>query len=216
MLEGTLAYMSPEQTGRMNRAMDYRTDFYSLGVTFYQMLDGAAAVRGRRSAGAGPRHIARRPTVATRPSTPRSRIVVSNIVMKLMAKNAEDRYQSAWACGADLERCLESWRTTGKIEPFELGRHDVSDRFQIPQKLYGRDEALASCSTPSNAPSRGHSEMMLVAGYSGIGKSALVHEIHKPITRQRGYFISGKFDQLKRNIPYSALVMRSPISCGSS
>ena len=216
VLEGTLAYISPEQTGRMNRSLDYRTDFYSLGVTFYELLTGKQPFITNDELELIHCHLAKQPTpphkvaefrqIATLP------IALSNIVMKLMAKTAEDRYQSAWGLKADLEICLEQLKATGTIAEFPLLTQDVCDRFQIPQKLYGRDTEvaalLAGFERVSQPPSLTgtNSEMMLVAGYSGMGKSALVAEIHKPITKARGYFISGKFDQFQRNIPYSAIV----------
>ncbi|HBE19223.1 MAG TPA: serine/threonine protein kinase, partial [Cyanobacteria bacterium UBA11367] len=133
-------------------------------------------------------------------------MVVSLLVMKLLAKTAEDRYQCGSGLKADLENCLNQWLATGKIENFPLGTQQISERFQICQKLYGREAEIATLIETCDRVAQGTTEMMLVAGYSGLGKSALVNEIHKPIVRQRGYFISGKFDQFKRNIPYSAIV----------
>ncbi len=217
VLEGTLPYMSPEQTGRMNRAMDYRTDFYSLGVTFYELLTGQLPFTSQEPLEIVHSHIARQPVP---PHERRKDIppIISSIILKLMSKNAEDRYQTGHGLKADLELCLQKWQTTGHIAPFELGQHDVSDRFLIPQKLYGREseietllavfERVASYGNVGNHRSISpvNSEMVLVAGYAGIGKTALVQEIYKPITRQRGYFISGKFDQLQRDTPYSAFI----------
>jgi serine/threonine protein kinase len=131
---------------------------------------------------------------------------LSDIVLKLMAKNAEDRYQSAYGLKVDLEECLRQWNSVGRIDPFPLGQHDISDRFQIPQKLYGREQEIDLLLAAFELVSQGSSELMLVSGYSGIGKSALVQEIYKPITWQRGYFIAGKFDQFQRDIPYASLV----------
>lgn len=205
VLEGTLAYMSPEQTGRMNRAIDYRADFYSLGVTMYELLTGRLPFESDDPLAMIHAHIARQPTppheLDTRIPEP-----VSAIVMKLMAKTAEERYQSGWGVQADIDRCLEQLRSSGSIELFELGTRDIPERFTLPEKLYGRDEELQILLEAFGRASQGSSEMMLVAGYSGIGKSALVQEVYKPITRQRGYFVSGKFDQLQRNVPYSAIV----------
>ncbi|MBE9002094.1 serine/threonine-protein kinase PknK [Nostoc sp. LEGE 12447] len=218
VLEGTLAYISPEQTGRMNRMLDYRTDFYSLGVTFYELLVGQLPFVATDVLELVHCHIA---LEAVPPNQVNAEIpeIVSSIIMKLMAKNAESRYQSAWGIKADLEACLHQLENTGGMEGFQLGSHDVYDKFQIPQKLYGRETqvekllaAFERISTGSNsvldasAKSKPQSEMMLVTGYSGIGKSALVQEIYKPITQKRGYFITGKFDQFGRNIPYSAIV----------
>jgi PAS domain S-box-containing protein len=265
ILEGTLAYISPEQTGRMNRSLDYRTDFYSLGATFYELLTYQLPFDSTDAMELVHCHMAKQPVP---PHEINSEIpqVVSNIVMKLLAKTAEDRYQSAWGIKADLEECLLQLQVKNQILDFPLGCHDISEKFQIPQKLYGRkaevetllaafervaaggsqsevlgelpplrssyqegvwgkvDTGLSSKvsensvaiveKTEHQTISHFHpssftpntSEMMLVSGYSGIGKSALVQEIYKPITQRRGYFISGKFDQFQRNIPYSAIV----------
>ncbi|HYX13039.1 MAG TPA: AAA family ATPase [Nostoc sp.] len=213
ILEGTLAYLSPEQTGRMNRWLDRRSDFYSLGVTFYELLTGHLPFPTTDILELVHCHIAKQPVPphelnATIPKA------VSDIILKLMAKNAEDRYQSAWGIKADLEICLRQFAQTGQIDGIQLGLQDVSDRFHIPQKLYGREAEIAALlaafervtgiGTEKNAQC--NIEMMLVSGYAGIGKSALVQELYKPITAKRGYFISGKFDQFGRNIPYSAIV----------
>jgi serine/threonine protein kinase len=215
-LEGTLAYISPEQTGRMNRGIDYRTDFYSLGVTFYEMLAGHLPFSSTDPMELVHCHIARQPIppIAINPAIPQ---VLNDIVMKLMAKTAEDRYQTAFGIKYDLEKCWEQYAASGRIEPFELGKRDISERFVIPEKLYGRETEVATLlaafdriANPPQSPLtkevlRG-AEIMLVAGFSGIGKTAVVNEVHKPIVRQRGYFIKGKFDQFKRNIPFSAWV----------
>ena len=205
LLEGTLAYMSPEQTGRMNRAIDYRTDFYSLGATFYELLTGQLPFVTQDELELVHCHLARQPAPPheRKPDIPPT---LSEIVLKLMSKNAEDRYQSAYGLKADLEECLRQWQAKGQIDPFPLARNDVSDRFQIPQKLYGREREIDTLLAAFDRVSQGTSEMMLVSGYSGIGKSALVQEVYKPITRKRGYFISGKFDQFQRNIPYAAFI----------
>ncbi|MEM0979226.1 MAG: AAA family ATPase [Cyanobacteria bacterium P01_H01_bin.58] len=204
-LEGTLAYISPEQTGRMNRALDYRTDFYSLGVTFYEMLTQQLPFASQDVVELVHSHIARqpRPPHLINPQVPP---IVSQIVMRLLGKNAESRYQSTFGLQVDLQQCLDNWMQIGTIAPFELGVQDRVERFHLPQKLYGRETQVATLLNAFERASRGRSEIMFVAGYSGIGKSALVQEIYKPITQKRGYFLSGKFDQFQRNIPYSALI----------
>ncbi len=204
LLEGTLAYMSPEQTGRMNRSLDYRTDFYSLGATFYELLTNKLPFETTDALELVHYHIAKQPLppFEVNPEVPQ---VVSDIVMKLMAKTAEERYQSAFGIKADLEECLNQLHRTGSISEFLLARQDISDKFQIPQKLYGREREIDTLLRAFDRASA-RSEMMLIAGYSGIGKSALVQELYKPLTQKGGYFISGKFDQYQRNIPYSAIV----------
>ncbi|MEO6863158.1 MAG: AAA family ATPase, partial [Microcoleus sp.] len=219
-LEGTLAYLSPEQTGRMNRLLDYRTDFYSLGVTFYELLTGHLPFPTTDILELVHCHIAKQPIEPheLKKTIPKP---VSDIILKLMAKNAEDRYQSASGIKADLEICAYQLEKTGQIDSIKLGLKDVSAQFQIPQKLYGREKEvallLATCdriacpednrvnTLQNNSETKFKVEMMLVSGYAGIGKSALVQELYKPITAKRGYFISGKFDQFQRNIPYSAI-----------
>ncbi len=204
VLEGTLAYISPEQTGRMNRLIDYRTDFYSLGVTFYELLTGELPFQSNDPMELVHSHIAKQPPLlGNREDIPQ---VICDIVMKLMAKNAESRYQSALGLKFDLENCLHQLQETGIIRNFEIARRDVCDRFIIPEKLYGRETEVNQLLTAFERVSTGSTEMMLVAGFSGIGKTAVVNEVHKPIVRQRGYFIKGKYDQFQRNIPFSAFV----------
>ncbi|QRK10602.1 AAA family ATPase [Archangium violaceum] len=205
VLEGTLAYISPEQTGRTNRAIDYRTDLYSMGVTFYEMLTGQLPFDADDAMELVHCHLARVPTP---PDTLRPEIpgVLSALVLKLMAKNAEDRYLSAEGVKADLEECARQWSVAHRIEPFPLDQRRLVARFEIPQKLYGREEESAVLLKAVERVCEGGRELLLVSGYSGIGKSALVQESYHPLTRQRGYFISGKFDQLQRDIPYASLV----------
>jgi predicted ATPase/signal transduction histidine kinase/CheY-like chemotaxis protein/tRNA A-37 threonylcarbamoyl transferase component Bud32 len=281
LLEGTLAYMSPEQTGRMNRAIDYRSDFYSLGVTFYEMLTGELPFSAIDPLELVHCHIAR---IAPSPRSLNPEIpeAISGIVMKLLAKTAENRYQTAEGLKFDLEFCLAQLQASGTISDFTAGNADRASQLLIPQKLYGREtevaallsaferisggnhpqspgrfdslvgaaprgcpdgpnadsmvgggvgtgalplphprfrenetalpqpppaqRALSELSSPPLATGAGGVELILVSGYSGIGKTAIVNEVQKPIVRQRGYFISGKFDQFKRNIPYASLI----------
>ncbi|MEH1766900.1 MAG: AAA family ATPase [Nostoc sp.] len=206
VLEGTLSYISPEQTGRMNRGIDYRTDFYSLGVTFYELLTGVLPFKSNDPMELVHCHLAKIPPSLQEVKDKEIPQILSDIVMKLMAKNAEDRYQSALGLKFDLEKCLHQLQVDGKIKGFEIGQRDVCDRFIIPDKLYGREAEIETLLQAFERVSLGATEMMLVAGFSGIGKTVVVNEIHKPIVKQRGYFIKGKYDQYQRNIPFSAFV----------
>ncbi|MFB2981102.1 AAA family ATPase [Microseira sp. BLCC-F43] len=212
LLEGTLAYISPEQTGRMNRSLDYRTDFYSLGVTFYELLTNQLPFKTTDPIELVHCHIAKQPIP---PHEIDSDIPqdISAIIMKLLAKNPEDRYQSAWGIQADLVMCLMQLEANGEIEDIIPGQNDIYDKFEIPQKLYGREQAVKTLLAAFERVAGGEGkspqskiELMLVTGYSGIGKSALVQEIYQAIAKKRGYFLTGKFDPLKRNIPYSGIV----------
>ncbi|MEG4234102.1 AAA family ATPase [Microcoleus sp. Pol11C3] len=205
ILEGTLAYLSPEQTGRMNRGIDYRSDFYSLGVTFYELLTGKLPFISDDPMKLVHCHLAKE-SIPIHQINSEIPLILSQLVSKLMAKNAEKRYQSALGLKHDLEICLVQLQKTGQIEFFELGKRDISDRFTIPEKLYGREKDVDQLLAAFERVSTGSTEMMLVAGFSGIGKTAVVNEVHKPIVRQRGYFIKGKYDQFQRNIPFSAFV----------
>jgi PAS domain S-box-containing protein len=204
-LEGTLAYMAPEQTGRMNRSIDSRSDLYSLGVTLYQMLTGALPFTA-----SGPTewvhcHIAKNPV----PPSERLRDIpapISTIIMKLLAKTADDRYQTAAGVERDLRHCLVEWERQGRIGPFALGKHDTADWLLIPEKLYGRaSETEALLASFDRVVASGTPELVLISGYSGIGKSSVVNELHKVLVSPRGLFASGKFDQYKRDIPYATL-----------
>jgi PAS domain S-box-containing protein len=204
-ITGTLAYMAPEQTGRMNRSVDSRSDFYALGVTFYQMLTGVLPF-----AAADPMewvhcHLARKPL----PPTERLKGVpgvISAIIMKLLAKTAEQRYQTAAGLGRDLRRCLTAWEVLGRIDDFPLGEHDTPDRLLIPEKLYGREREIKTLLAAFDRIVQGGGpELVLVSGYSGIGKSAVVRELQKVLVPSRGLFASGKFDQYNRDIPYASL-----------
>ncbi|MGA9380297.1 MAG: AAA family ATPase [Phormidium sp.] len=205
LLEGTLAYISPEQTGRMNRDIDYRTDFYSLGITFYELLTGKLPFPAQDTLELVHCHIAKQP-IPPKEHQPEIPEILSEIVLKLMAKNAENRYQSAQGLKVDLEECQRQWQRKSQIDTFLLAQNDVSDRFQIPQKLYGREWEISTLMAGIERVSQGITELMLISGYSGIGKSALVQEVYKPITRQRGYFIAGKFDQFQSSIPYASII----------
>jgi serine/threonine protein kinase len=204
-LEGTLPYISPEQTGRMNRSVDYRSDFYSLGVTFYEMLTGHVPFTTTDVLELIYAHLAKVPVSPTDiiPEIPE---VISDMVMKLMAKRAEDRYQMAEGLKYDLECCLEQFKSFGKIKPFSLCQRDQSTQLMIPQKLYGREAEITTLLNTFQQVCTGSRELVLVSGYSGVGKTSLIQEIHKPLVRHRGRFISGKFDQFQCNIPYSALI----------
>jgi predicted ATPase/signal transduction histidine kinase/tRNA A-37 threonylcarbamoyl transferase component Bud32 len=204
-IEGTLAYMSPEQTGRMNRVVDYRTDFYSLGVTFYELLTGQRPFQGKDAFEWFHAHMARQP----RPPhelNPRVPPALSAIVLKLLEKVAEDRYQSAEGLQADLERCREALGQRVQ-EVFALGTRDTPTRFQLPQRLYGREEQVSTLlASFERVACTGEPELFLISGYSGIGKSSVVNELHKPVVRRRGFFLRGKFDQFQRDIPHATLV----------
>lgn len=206
VVEANLPYLSPEQTGRMNRSIDYRTDYYSLGATLYELLTGQKLFDVEEPIEWFHCHIARQPIPVDQLniSVPKA---VSNIVMKLLEKMAEDRYQSARGIESDLQFCLDQLRERRVIDDFQLGRNDRASRFQIPQRLYGREKEIDTLLNCFDRVSKGNNELILVSGYSGIGKTCLIKEIYKPITERRGHFISGKFDQLHRNVPYSALAI---------
>src|SRR6202163_4593598 len=205
VIAGTLAYMAPEQTGRMNRSVDSRSDLYALGVTFYEMLTGTLPFTAADPMEWVHCHIARQPP----PLDERGAGVpgpLSAIVMKLLAKTAEERYQTAVGVEADLRRCLAEWEGTGRIAPFLLGAHDASDRLLIPEKLYGREREIDTLlASFDRVVANGTPELVVVSGYSGIGKSSVVNELHRALVPSRGLFASGKFDQYKRDIPYATL-----------
>ncbi len=213
VIEGTLAYLSPEQTGRMNRGVDYRADFYALGVTFYELLTGQLPFQTTDPMALVYCHLTQQPQLLSEVN-PAVHEGLCALVLKLMAKMAEDRYQSAFGLLCDLKFCQQIWSQQGRIGVFELGERDVCDRFTIPEKLYGREQEVATLlaafdrvsGTDRHSETRNHSELILVAGFSGVGKTALVNEVHKPIAREKGYFIKGKFDQYQRNIPFLGFV----------
>ncbi len=205
ILEGTLSYISPEQTGRMNRAMDFRTDLYSLGVTLYELFTGRLPFKADDALGMVHSHMA---VIPERPdhADPGIPAPLADIVMRLLAKTPEERYQGCMGLKKDLENILDAVKLGRSLDSFEIGLHDRAGFFQIPQKLYGREKDVEALLKAYTRITEGGKEIMLVAGYSGIGKTALVQELHKPVVKKHGFFISGKFDQYKRNIPYSALI----------
>jgi PAS domain S-box-containing protein len=204
-IAGTLAYMAPEQTGRMNRSVDSRSDLYALGVTLYEQLIGALPFTAADPIELIHCHIAREPVppgeLASALPAP-----LSMIVMKLLAKTAEERYQTTAGVEADLRKCLNAWESIGRIDPFPLGLQDASERLMVPEKLYGREGKIATLLAAfDHVVTHGGSELVLIAGYSGIGKSSVVNELHKAIALPRGIFISGKFDLRLRDTPHSTL-----------
>ena len=204
VIAGTLAYMAPEQTGRMNRSIDSRSDLYSLGITLYQMLTGTLPFAADDPLEWVHCHIARQPIPpGDRATVPQ---LLSSLIMKLLAKNAEERYQTASGLEADLLRCLAEWESYRCIDAFPLGAHDASDRLRIPEKLYGRAREIeALLAAFDRVVAQGTPELVLVSGYSGVGKSSVVNELHKVLVPPRGLFAAGKFDQYKRDIPYTTL-----------
>ncbi|HLM72049.1 MAG TPA: AAA family ATPase, partial [Polyangiaceae bacterium] len=204
-LEGTLAYIAPEQTGRMNRAVDLRADLYSLGVVLYELLTGAVPFESENATDLVHSHIARRPPPCHErdPSVPAQ---LSEVVMMLLAKTPEERYQGGPGLSADLRECAQQWEKTGRIEPFPLKRHDrVTGLRQVP-RLYGREREIEQLMNAFERPRSGGPELVVVSGYAGVGKSVLVGEIHKPIARDGGYFVSGKFDQIASDVPLAPIV----------
>jgi PAS domain S-box-containing protein len=204
IIAGSLAYMSPELTGRMNRSIDSRSDLYSLGVILYEMLTGALPFAAADPLEWVHSHIARQPVApADRGPVPEP---LSAIIMRLLAKNAEERYQTAAGLEADLRRCLSVWQSHGRIDPFPLGASDLSERLLVPEKLYGRErEVEALLAAFDRVVTQGAAELVLVTGYSGVGKSSVVNELHKVLAPPRGLFATGKFDQYKRDVPYATL-----------
>ncbi|MDF2693949.1 MAG: hypothetical protein K0S65_2332, partial [Labilithrix sp.] len=205
LIEGTLAYMAPEQTGRMNRPVDSRSDLYALGVVLYRMLTGRAPFDASDPLEWIHCHVARSPPSPSgvAPGLP---IALSELVLKLLAKDPEQRYQSADGLKRDLERCRCEWRTRGCIAPFVLGEHDAFDRFRVPRTLYGREPELAALrGALHRVQATGEAELVLVQGGAGVGKSSVVRELHKHVIEERGIYLEGKFEQL-RTVPYGAIL----------
>jgi diguanylate cyclase (GGDEF)-like protein len=201
----TLAYMSPEQTGRMNRTVDYRTDLYSLGITLYEILTGEKPFDVRDPMELIHSHIA---VIPKPPARLDSNIppVISDMIMKLLSKNPEERYQNSLGLLADLEECSRRLDNTNRIDNFSLASKDISIKFNIPQILIGREEELQNLLSAFERTTGGACEMMLILGHPGIGKSALIYEIQRQILEKRGYFIFGKYEQLRKDVPFSSII----------
>ncbi len=210
MQAADLHYIAPEQTGRMNRIVDYRTDLYSFGVVLYEMLTGLLPFESNDPLELVHAHMAKMPKPAAQIAS-RMPPLISDIVARLLAKNAEDRYQSASGLLADLQRCLTELNAAkGRLSPevlsFGLGQSDISKTFTLPQKLYGRSNEISALLDAFERVANGSNELFIITGHPGIGKTSLVAEVYKPITEKRGFFIKGKFDQFRSNSPYSAFI----------
>jgi predicted ATPase/serine phosphatase RsbU (regulator of sigma subunit)/predicted Ser/Thr protein kinase len=203
--EGTLNYVSPEQTGRMNRPIDYRADLYSLGITLYELFTGKLPFLQKDLLEIVHAHIAQTPPAPSESNTSIPRII-SDIILKLIAKNAEDRYQSLYGLRYDFEYCLANIDDIFSLDDYQIATKDQIGKFQIPSKLYGRENEIKQILAAYDLVLDGQTALVTVAGFSGIGKSALVNEVHKPLSKDKGYFISGKYDQFQRNIPYSSII----------
>ncbi|WP_042147042.1 ATP-binding sensor histidine kinase [Paucisalibacillus sp. EB02] len=204
-LKRQLMYMSPEQTGRMNRSLDYRTDIYSLGVIFYELIIGSPPFQIEDPAEIIHAHLAKAP-VPPRKLDETIPEIISDIIMKLLEKNPESRYQSVYDLKLDIEKCLTDLNQNGKIDKFQLAKKESKILLEKPSKLYGRKEAIEELLAGFKRVQDGKKEILYIPGLSGIGKTVLVNEIHKPLIQEKGYFISGKFVQLKKQIPYEPLV----------
>ena len=199
MAEGTLAYMSPEQTGRMNRSIDRRTDLYALGITLYELATGVLPFRSQDPLDLVHQHIARVPE-SPRKHRPELPPIVADLILRLIAKDVEARYQSATGVQADLTRCLDSL-DGGAVPRFPLGQRDATDEFRIPQNLVGRAAKVAVLEEALSRSRAGAVELVIVEGPSGIGKSALVGAISRLASETQALHVQGKFDQLRRDLP---------------
>ncbi|MBB1487999.1 AAA family ATPase [Oceanospirillum sediminis] len=200
-----LPYIAPEQTGRINRAVDYRTDFYGLGCTLYELLTGSPPFSGLDRLEVIHSHIAKTPLFPS-DKNPDIPLVFAQIVMRLLAKDASGRYQSSIGLNDDLMRCYQQWQQSGTVTDFPIAEQDLTEHFVLPQQLYGREKRIQQLIRIYNRVARGHSEISLISGYAGVGKSSLVHEIRQYISERNGHFVSGKFGQFGRNRPYAAII----------
>lgn len=205
LMAGTFAYMSPEQTGRMNRYLDHRSDLYSLGVTFYEMLTGQLPYVSTDPLELIHSHLAQDP-IPPHQLSANIPLGVSHVVLKLLAKSAEDRYQTAEGLKFDLESCVQQYQNYRTVNSFILGQRDRAPYLILPQKLYGREEEIQVLLNAFSTIQQGNSSFAVISGYAGIGKTSIVREIYPPVSQARGYFISGKFDQYKQETPYSAII----------
>ncbi|AKA67627.1 diguanylate cyclase domain-containing protein [Clostridium scatologenes] len=204
-IENTLEYISPEQTGKTKSKTDYRTDFYSLGIIFYEMLTGFLPFQTKDKLAIVHCHLAVQPAALCENNTDIPK-VISDIVMKLIEKMPENRYQSALGIKSDLQKCRKLFEETGSVEYFKIGEKDFSEAFKIPDKLYGREKEIKILKTAFQRINKNPMEIIMITGYSGVGKSQLVNTVQRSVKEQFGYFISGKFDQFEHDIPYSALI----------
>lgn len=203
--EGNLSYISPEQTGRMNRSIDFRSDYYSFGIMLYELFTEQLPYKSSDALELIHNHIAKQPPFPHQINLDLP-ITISQIIMRLIAKNAEDRYQSIIGLMSDLEECYKQLDSGGFISPFQIGMNDKMDAFVIPEKIYGRDSDIKSLFNEFEQTMQGYTNLVFICGSPGIGKTFLINEIQKPLIEKKGYFINGKFDQYKRNIPYHAFI----------